>query len=258
MSKSQELMKDKLKNIEQVNGMHITLPDPRVTELCGSIGYDFLWIDTEHSTIDYESLEMLLIAAKAAGSNTLVRIPWNDQILAKRVLEMGPEGIIFPMINTAKELDAAMESTLYPPLGIRGFGPRRAVNYGLDNEKEYIEKGSLDLIRCVQIETFTAVENLEIMAQNPWVDCFIFGLNDLSASIGELPNIYNDGTQKLVDQAIRILRKAKKSIGISISTEDPKIIEFWKNKGVTFFSVGTDISSIITGTKNILNILKNS
>ena len=123
--------------------------------------YDFIWIDTEHSAVDYHILLQHIIAAKSAGVNSLVRIPWNDPILAKRVLEMGPSGLIFPVVSSAEELDKAMKSTLYPPHGKRGFGPVRAVRYGLDDADEYIAAGSLEMVRCVQIETAEAVSNLE-------------------------------------------------------------------------------------------------
>lgn len=99
------ILKEKFRSCELITGMHICLSDPAVTELCASIGYDFLWIDTEHSPMDYQNILMNLIAAHSGGTPALVRIPWNDAVLAKRVLEMGPEGIIFPMINNKKECD---------------------------------------------------------------------------------------------------------------------------------------------------------
>ena len=114
-------------------GTHVSLSEPIITELIGNLGYDFIWVDTEHTAIDYHTLELLLMGARASGTQTLVRVPWNDAVLAKRVLEQGPDGIIFPMVNTAEEADRAMKSTLYPPEGNRGFGPIRATQYGLED-----------------------------------------------------------------------------------------------------------------------------
>jgi 2-dehydro-3-deoxyglucarate aldolase/4-hydroxy-2-oxoheptanedioate aldolase len=249
--------KEKMRNREFVTGTHVLLADPCISELLGSVGYDFLWIDTEHTPTDYHILIQHLIAAKAAGCDTLVRIPWNDPIMAKRVLEMGPTGIIFPMVNTPAELDAAMKCTLYPPLGNRGFGPVRAVTYGLDDQELYINKTSLEMIRCVQIETKTAVDNLDEMAKNPWVDCFIFGPCDLSGSIGELFKIYEKPTGDLIDTAIAKIKKAGKSVGISLITDDPKQLEYWHNKGINVISGGSDISYLGLGAKKTLQLLKN-
>ena len=248
--------KEKMRNREFVAGTHVMLADPCISELSGSIGFDFLWIDTEHAATDYQTLQHHIIAAKAAGCDTLVRVPWNDPVLAKRVLEIGPTGIIFPMVNSAAELDAAMKCTLYPPQGNRGFGPVRAVAYGLDDTEEYINKTSLQMIRCVQIETKTAVDNLDEMVKNPWVDCFIFGPFDLSGSIGELSKIYGKPTQDLVDTAIAKIKKAGKSIGTSLVTEDPKLLQFWYDKGVNVISCGSDTSYICSGASKTLQLLK--
>lgn len=248
-------VKDKFRKCQFVKGMHIDLNDSAVTELCGSIGFDLLWIDTEHSAIDYGCLQNHLIAAKAAGVASLVRIPWNDPILAKRVLEQGPDGIIFPVVNTAEELDKAMKATLYPPDGIRGFGPVRAAGYGLMDTDEYIREKSRSLIRCVQIESYLAVDNLEEMARNPWVDCFIFGPCDLSGSIGQLNNVFGDDTQALIRNAIDILHKAGKSIGVSTGSDDPNVIKQWHDLGINFISAGTDYLHILSGARKVFSIL---
>ena len=249
--------KEKMKNREYIKGTHVLFADPCISELCGSVGFDFLWIDTEHTPLDYEILVQHIIAAKAAGCDSLVRVPWNDPVLTKRVLEMGPTGIIFPMVNTPAELDIAMKSTLYPPLGNRGFGPLRAVKYGLDNAEEYINKTSLEMIRCVQIESKTAVDNLDEMVKNPWVDCFIFGPFDLSGSIGELSRIYEKPTQDLIDTAIAKIKKAGKSIGTSLVTEDPKLLQLWYDKGINVLTCGSDASYLCNGAKKTLQLLNN-
>lgn len=249
-------LKEKLRACAPLAGMHISLADSCIAELCGNLGYDFLWIDTEHTAIDYHTLLQHLIAAKAGGTETLVRIPWNDAILAKRVLEMGPTGIIFPVVNTPEELDRAMKSTLYPPHGTRGFGPMRAVRYGLDDADAYIAKGSLDMVRCVQIESFVAIENLAEMAKNPWVDCFIFGPCDLSGSIGELNKVFEPHTCALIDRAVAILRAAGKSIGVSTGSDDPKVLRYWHDKGVNVISAGTDYLHILSGARKVRENLR--
>jgi len=217
--------KAKFTNRELIKGMHTTLSDASVTEMCALVGFDFIWIDTEHSALDYYTLQTHLIAAKAGGTHSLVRIPWNDPILAKRVLEMGPDGIIFPVINTAEELDAAMKSTLYPPHGTRGFGPVRAVKYGLSSADEFINKESLDMVRCVQIESAKAVENLPQMVKNPWVDCFIFGPCDLSGSIGELNNVEGNGRKTYLKKQLIFSKKPTKASESLLAQQAPMLLK---------------------------------
>jgi 2-dehydro-3-deoxyglucarate aldolase/4-hydroxy-2-oxoheptanedioate aldolase len=248
-------LKDKLKHHKLVKGMHTTLSDCSISELCGMVGFDFLWIDTEHAPIDYYTLLTHIIAAHSAGTNSLIRVPWNDPILAKRVIEMGPDGIIFPVVNTAEELDAAMQSTLYPPKGKRGFGPVRAIKYGLQDVDAYVEDVNRKMIRCVQIESAQAVSNLKEMAKNPYVDCFIFGACDLSGSIGELNKVFAPHTQGLIKEAISILKDAGKSIGISTGSDDPEVIRAWHELGINFISAGTDYLHVLSGAQKVFGIL---
>lgn len=249
-------LKQKLRDCAQIAAMHISLTDPCVCELCASLGFDFLWIDTEHTAIDYHTLETHLMAARSGGTESVVRIPWNDPILAKRVLEMGPGGIIFPVINSAEELDRAMKSTLYPPLGTRGFGPMRAIRYGLDDADDYIQKGSLDLVRCVQIESATAVKNLPEMVKNPYVDCFIFGPCDLSGSIGELNRVFEPHTSELMKEAIKIVTGAGKSMGVSTGSDEPEVIQCWHDMGVNVISAGTDYLHVLSGSRKVLSAIR--
>ena len=249
-------LKKKLRNCEFVVGTHTQLTDISITELFGYVGFDFVWIDSEHSANDYYILGNHIIAAKAGGTNSLARIPWNDPVMAKKVLEMGPTGIIFPVVNTPEELDKAMKSTLYPPLGNRGFGPIRAVKYGLDDANEYIKEKSLDMVRCVQLESYIAVDNLEEMAKNPYVDCFIFGPCDLSGSIGELNQVFGKNTQDLIKRAITILKKAGKSIGVSTGSQDPAVLKAWYDLGINFISAGADFMYIANGARELFTCLK--
>ena len=250
-------LKEKMRACELVCGMHITTADSSITELCGRIGYDYLWIDTEHSPMDYQTVLHHLIAAAAAGCDAIVRVPWNDAVMAKRVLEMGPAGILFPMVCSVEELDRAMKSTLYPPLGNRGFGPQRAIGYGLDDATVYVKEKSLDMVRIAQIEAQYTVDNeLDKMVENPWVDCFMLGPCDLSASIGRLPDTACKESIALQDRAIRKIRDAGKSAGTSIVTEDPKIIRSWYDRGVNVITCGTEVSAIISGAVRTLGMLR--
>ena len=249
--------RQKMRDCELVMGTHVQFSDPCITELLAKIGYDYIWIDTEHAATDHQVLLNHLIAAHSGGTDTIVRVAWNDAVISKRVLDMGPTGILFPMINSVEELDVAMSYTLYPPYGIRGFGPIRAVDYSLADQEYYINHTTHEeLIRCVQIESKTAVDNLPEMVKNPWVDCFIIGPCDLSASIGQIFKIYEKPTGDLIRKAAKICVDNGKSIGISLMTEDPKQINYWHDMGINVITCGADVSHIIHGAQRVLKILK--
>src|SRR5205823_2432532 len=127
--------RDKLKTGRLCLGAGVSFTDPAVTEaLCDSV--DFLWLDLEHTPISLESLQAHLIAARAGGAPALVRVPSGEIGWVKRVLDVGAEGIILPQARSVAEVQAFVAACRYPPLGQRGFGPRRSGNYGRNSGPE--------------------------------------------------------------------------------------------------------------------------
>ncbi|TBL79567.1 HpcH/HpaI aldolase family protein [Paenibacillus thalictri] len=249
-------LKEKLKSGVKLAGTHITMSDPCISEMIGHLGFDFIWIDTEHSSIDYHTLHSLLMGAKSADVPAIVRVPCNDPTFTKKVLEMGPDGIIFPLVNSAEEADYVMKLCLYPPLGVRGFGPRRAIRYGLDDAGEYVNNTSKELCRFIQIESEAAVKNLPEIVQNPYIDGYIFGPNDLSGSIGELGNVYGARTTALIDEAVGILKAAGKPVGVSTGSTDSNVLKYWHSKGMDIISSGADNDHIVSGARHVINTLR--
>ena len=123
--------KRRLQAGEFITGGHIFLPNPAMAEALACFGYEYLWIDGEHGTYDRESLLAHITAVNGAGAGAFVRVTVNDPALIKPLLEMGPDGIIVPMINSAAEAATFVSACTYPPKGTRGFGPRRANRMGL-------------------------------------------------------------------------------------------------------------------------------
>jgi 2-dehydro-3-deoxyglucarate aldolase/4-hydroxy-2-oxoheptanedioate aldolase len=234
---------------EKLFGMEVDLCDPCISEMIALQGFDFIWIDTEHEAIDYHTVLLHIIAAHSGGAASLVRIPWNEPYLAKRVLEMGPDGIIFPMVNTYEEAKKAIDSCLYPPLGSRGFGPRRAVGYDGDNNNAYIADFPNSFCRFIQIEHFNAVRDMEKMAAIPYLDGFILGPCDLSGSIGRLNDIYCPETLELIDAAIVTAKKTGKPIGTAYGGMTEKEHRWWFERGIDFISAGSDIGAIVSRAK---------
>ena len=243
---------EKLENRQRAIGSHITCNDPQQTEIIGDIGFDYLWIDTEHSAIGNYTLLQHLIATRAASVPAFVRIPWNDPVLAKPVLEMGVQGLIFPMIETAADAERAVKSCLYPPEGIRGFGPRRAVRYGLDSLDDYIKVESKQILKLIQIETRAAVDNIDAIARIPGVDILVLGPMDLSAAYGKLGKIHDPEVQQIYRQVVRKTHEAGKRILVSHGNTTPEYIAMWVEMGMDLITIGGDIGFIVQGAKNTL------
>lgn len=244
-------LKEKLINREPVNGMHISIPAPELGEIVSPLGYDFIWIDTEHSAIDMRTLNQMLNNVKLYGSSTFVRVPVDDYNITKKVLEMGPDAILFPMVNTKDQAERVIKSTLYPPYGTRGCGPMRAVRYGFDDANEYFIRGSFEMARLVQIETEEAVNNLDEILVVPYIDGFVFGYCDLSASTGELGQTVQPQTYKLIEHACKKLTEKGKSFGFSHSNAPEEIIRFYLKNGANIVSSGVDYDYVLQGAINM-------
>lgn len=171
------ILKKKIINKDRLYGTHVNLADPGICDIVGRIGYDFIWVDMEHTYLSYEALLSHIIAAKGTGTPVIVRAPQDDLTATKKILEMGVDGIIFPMVRSKDEIDRLIGYTLYPPYGSRGFGPIGAIHYGVDDVNKYVKENNVELCRFIQIEHKDLVDNIAEIAENEYIDGFIFGPN---------------------------------------------------------------------------------
>ena len=249
--------RDALSSGRRLLGTHVNLVDYRICEILGAIGFDYLWIDMEHISTNFHDMEQHLIAAKATGTPCMVRVAWNDIPNIKRVLEAGPDAIVIPMVNSVEEAKQAIDTCIYPPEGNRGFGPCRAVRYGIDSVQDYIHYGSKQLCRFVQVESRAAVECMEEVAKIPYLDGFVIGPMDLSGSVGELGQSPKaEETNRLIDIAIAKARACGKPIGLSTGADNAAELTHWISKGISFISASTDMWGIIKSARELLSMMK--
>jgi 2-keto-3-deoxy-L-rhamnonate aldolase RhmA len=222
-------------------GTHCFTEDIGFYEMCGPLGYDYVWIDNEHAGITNPIIRNGIVGTNAGGCAAFVRVRWNDPALVKPVLENGPDGIIFPMINKPEEAEKAVKSCLYPPAGTRGFGPLRGINYGIDqglSVREYAELANKSILKIIQAEHHICVENLERILEVPGIDLVICGPMDLSASVGKIGELTDGEVVELMSKIMKVCRAAKIPFGLSIGF-DMDLVKFWIDGGASFISMGT-------------------
>jgi len=248
-------LREKLDCAEKIRGTLVSLTDPCLCEMMGNIGYDCVWIDMEHTYMSCKEVLCHLNAARSAKIPAVIRLPQNDLTTTKRVLEMGPDGVIFPMLRSVEDVKAVIDMTLYPPHGTRGFGPLRAIGYGATDAVEYVRKQSFSMCRFVQIEHVEMIDALEEIVKIPYVDGFIFGPNDLSGSLGSFLDVFGDATMSKIREAIQILRRHGKRIGLAggMSEHD---IRIWSELDLDMMFAGADWCFVYNQGKNTLETLK--
>jgi len=256
MGKTGKDFKKRLRQGEKLFGTHISLSDNSVSEIVGNHGFDYVWIDSEHSALDYQELNSIIFTVQSKGVAALVRVPFVEVFLAKRILEMDPDGIIFPMTNTREEVQEAMDICLYPPVGKRGFGPVRAMDYGLRPLMEYVNSIDDELCKYVQIEQREAYENLDDILSVAYLDGVILGPMDLSFSMGYPGEVYSD--QSLLTYKTIVEKASAKGVpvGMSVANMDSDHLSFWKDTGVQIITSGGDTAFINQGAATLIKTLK--
>ena len=156
-------LKQKLQNNKLTVGSWITIGHPSVVEIMASAGFDWLTIDLEHSAISLETAQNLISTIHANDMKALVRVGKNEEVIIKRVMDIGADGVIVPMVNSKEDAIRAVEYVKYPPLGKRGVGLYKAQKYGVgfDDYKDWVKDKSIII---AQIEHIKAVENIEKIA----------------------------------------------------------------------------------------------
>lgn len=206
-------------------------------------GFDWVTIDLEHSVIDLFDAENLIRAIDLSGSIPLVRLPANDEVIIKRMLDAGCGGIIIPQVNTADDLRLAIESAHYPIKGMRGAGLARAQGYGnnFDKYKQFVDEG---IFIVAQIEHINAVNNLTSILDVDGLDAIIIGPYDLSASMGKVGDLENIDVKNAVQTVLQ--EASEKNIACGIHIIEPSIEELEKRKqqGFTFVAYSLDIRMI--------------
>lgn len=178
------------------------------------VGFDFLLIDNEHGPGDVISTVHQLRAAAASDTTPVIRIPWNDPIYLKKILDIGTEAVMVPMIESAAQAEAAVAACRYPPRGIRGIAHTnaRASDYGL-KAMEYLETASDNIFIICQVESVSGVENLEEIAVVDGVDMVFIGPFDLSASLGRPADFENPRHKEAMAKSEAAIKKAGKFMG---------------------------------------------
>jgi len=232
-------LKDKLRNNKLTIGSWIMMGNPMSVEVMALAGFEWLVVDLEHTSINLETAKSLITTIQSNNMKALARVSKNEEVIIKKMLDMGADGIVVPMVCSKEEAIQAVNYAKYPPVGKRGVGLYRASKYGTKFE-EYKQWVDEELVIIAQIEHIKAVDNIDEILQVDGIDGTIIGPYDLSGSMG-YPGEFE---RKDVKQAIqKVLNKCKKHnipSGFHVVDTNPKKIKEKIDQGCTFLAYGID------------------
>jgi 4-hydroxy-2-oxoheptanedioate aldolase len=229
-------------------GLWSSLSSNYTVEVIAGAGFDWILLDSEHSPADIENLLTQLQAAAPYPTHPVVRIPWNDMVTIKRVLDIGAQSLLIPYVSSKEEAMAAVSFTRYPPAGVRGVaGTTRATRFG--RVQDYAKKAHEEICVLVQVETQQALDSIEAICAVDGVDGVFIGPADLHASLGYPGEIANPKVKPLIDDAIRRIRKSGKAPGILTPNEADA--RHWLECGALFVAVGADVGILARGAETL-------
>ena len=227
-------------------GLWSSLSSNYTVEVIAGAGFDWILLDTEHSPTDLENLLTQLQAAAPYPAHAVVRVPWNDMVTMKRVLDIGAQSLLVPYVSTRTEAQSAVSYTRYPPAGVRGVaGTTRATRFG--RVKDYAKRAHEEICLLVQVETKSALDNVEAICGIEGVDGVFIGPADLHASMGHTGEVAHPKVKPLIDDAIRRIRKCGSAPGILTPNEADA--RHWLECGALFVAVGADVGILARGAE---------
>ena len=229
-------LKSRLAQRDVLVGPLVTLSSPEVSELMGQVGFDYLWIETEHAPMDVSQAQMM-IQAVGGRCPCVVRVPENAEVWIKKALDVGCDGIVVPQVKSAAEAEAAVKCCLYPPAGRRSVGIGRAHGYGMSFQ-EYVAAVNDRLAIILQVEHVDGVRNVESIVNTPGIDAVLVGPYDLSGSMDLLGQV----DHPRVVEAIREIKRHCDAAGVpaGIFVSDPQAANRYIADGFTLIALGTD------------------
>ena len=244
----------KLQAGEPVFGAAVSVSDPTITEAL-SDAVDFVWIDQEHNPLSMGDVQGHIMATKGSPATPIVRVPWNDHVMIKRVLDAGAAGIIVPMVRTADEARRAVRACLYPPAGIRGYGPRRPSNYGRHGGVEFIHEANASVIPILQIEHIDAVEQIDQILEVPGIASLVFGPNDLAGSMGLLGEPYHPKVMEAIGRVVDRANAAGVFVGSGMGGSADQIAQSLA-RGMQWSLIGIDYGFMLHAVDELLGAVR--
>ena len=245
--------KQGLREGRQLVGLWSSLSSAAATEILAVSGFDWILIDTEHAPNETPMVADQLRAASMGRASPVVRPAWNDQVILKRLLDVGVQTLLVPFIQTPEEAARAVASTRYPPRGVRGVASvHRANRYG--RVPGYFERADDEICVLVQVETRASVDALEAIAAVEGVDAVFIGPSDLAASLGYLGNNAHPDVRQTIEDACRRAKAIGKPIGILAPIEADA--RAYLDMGFSFVAVGSDVVVLRKGCDALVKQFK--
>lgn len=235
-------------------GLWLGLPDNSAAEIAAGAGFDWLLIDGEHAPFDLRTILAHLQAMAPYDVAPIVRCVEGNTALIKQLLDIGVQTLLVPMVEDAEQAKQLVRAVRYPPDGIRGLGTSLARAARWNQVPGYVKKANDEICLIVQVETASALDNLDEILAVDGVDGVFIGPSDLSASMGYVGDAGNPAVVDTINKGLNTIRAAGKYAGLLCL--DPSLAESYVRQGADFVGVGVDTMILATETRKLAQRFK--
>ncbi len=218
-------------------------------------GYDWLFIDMEHNSMDVDTAAQIAMASLAVGITPIVRVPGKEHYHASRLLDAGAQGIVVPHVDSVEEAQRAVAYCKYPSVGHRSvMGVLPQFGYRSVPVAESTAVANAQTMVIVMLETPEAIAKADAIAAVPGIDSILIGTNDLCAEMG-IPGQFSDPrVEDAYRKVIDACRKNNIYPGMG-GVYEPKLLEKYIAMGMRFILSGGDLGFLMAGARERANFL---
>ncbi|MET0887250.1 MAG: HpcH/HpaI aldolase/citrate lyase family protein [Mycetocola sp.] len=228
-------------------GIWVCSGSPLAAEIVAGSGIDWILIDLEHGPNDLASTLLQLQAVAAYPITPVVRVPSDDVVAIKQVLDLGAQNLLVPMVSSKAQAEELVRAVRYPPRGVRGVGSALARSARWNRVDDYLIDADQHVSLFVQIETKAGVDAAADIAATDGIDGVFLGPSDLAASMSLLGQQTHPDVIAAVLRAFEAVRKSGKPVGVNAF--DPNMARTYFDAGASFLLVGADVAILARGSE---------
>ena len=249
-------VKQALKEGKTVIGTMITeFRTPEIARMMAAAGFDFIFIDTEHSPFTLETVVDVVRVCRSVELVCLVRVPDAEYHPIARTLDAGADGLMIPRVETREVVEQIVQASKYPPWGVRGYGLRAIItNYENAGVRDWIEWLNENTMIVIQIERRRAIENIDQLISVKGVDAAFIGPNDLSISLGVPGQLDHPRMVEAIQGVVDACKRHDIASGIHV--RDLQKLLYWKERGMRLLTYSTDASMSMSAATEAVRELR--
>jgi 4-hydroxy-2-oxoheptanedioate aldolase len=250
-------LRQKLRDNQTVLGVGVRyFRSWEIAAMMASAGFDFLFVDMEHSAYSLETVSDLCHAATTAGMTPIVRVPEIQYSLLSRPLDAGAMGLVIPHVDTRVQVENIVACTKYAPLGKRGMVSQTPHSDFLGgNLAEYTQWANTQLMNVIMIESAEGVANLDSMLQIPGIDVVLVGSSDLSQELGIPGNFAHDKMVECYQHVLSACQRHHVTPGLA-GVGDLQLVKQWRDKGFRFLYCANETALLVQGGRRVVTEIR--